>query len=430
MQPGGVISGSVKVPGDKSISHRSLMLGAIAQGVTEVTGILDGADCLATAKALRQLGVSIDWGSDNRVLIEGVGLRGFKKPEGVLDFGNSGTSIRLFCGLLAGSGFEATLTGDESLNRRPMGRIAKPLSQMGVELSTTDGCPPLTIRGHQTLTPIVYEMPMASAQVKSAILLAGLYADGVTQVIEPKPTRDHSETMLRGMGVDVRREVDTISLVGPAHLTATQFQVPGDFSSAAFLIVSAAINPGSRLELNGVGINPTRTGLLDVLGQMGAQIELTNTRLAGGEPVADLVVHGSQLRGINVDPVLVPLMIDEFPVLFAAAAVAQGETLVSGAEELRTKESDRLASMAEGLQRLGVDAETRVDGIRIRGGRPTGGSVASHHDHRIAMSFAVLAQRAQGPVTITGADNVVTSFPGFDTLMSELGLRIQSLSSD
>jgi 3-phosphoshikimate 1-carboxyvinyltransferase len=424
---GAGVGGRISVPGDKSISHRAMMLGGLATGTTRVTGFLDSEDCLATLGAMRAMGVAIDRPGPREVVVHGVGLRGLKAPAGALDMGNAGTAMRLFTGLLAGQAFDSELVGDSSLMRRPMERVAVPLRRMGASIATHDGRPPVRIAGGQPLAGIDWRLEVASAQVKSAILLAGLYASGVTTVTEPAVTRDHTERMLRAFGVPVESRGLTASLVA-APLRAADVSVPGDFSSAAFFMVAALVTGRAPLTIENVGVNPTRTGLLDILRLMGARIDVTAERLAGDEPVADLVVHPGPLRGIAVPPALVPLAIDEFPVLFVAAALAEGETLVTGAAELRVKESDRIAVMAEGLRALGADAEALPDGMRIRGGRLGGGRVDSHGDHRIAMSFAVAATRAAGDVRIDDVANVATSFPGFLDVAGAAGLDVQRLT--
>jgi cyclohexadieny/prephenate dehydrogenase / 3-phosphoshikimate 1-carboxyvinyltransferase len=425
LQPGGALNGSLRVPGDKSISHRSIMLGALADGVTEIEGFLEGEDALATLQAFRDMGVVIEGPSAGRVRVHGVGLRGLKAPNGTLYMGNSGTSMRLLMGLLSGQPFNTELTGDESLTRRPMERVAKPLREMGAEIATTGkGTPPVHIRGNRQLKGVHYDLPVASAQVKSAILLAGLYADGETSVTEPAPTRDHTERMLTGFGYPVIRDGATSKVVGGGKLSACNLEVPADISSAAFFLVGASIAPGSELLLRHVGINPTRTGIIDILKLMGADITLENQRDAGGEPVADIRVRSARLKGITVPEALVPLAIDEFPVLFVAAASAEGETILHGAEELRVKESDRIQVMADGLTTLGVENEVYADGIRIRGGQYGGGEVQAHGDHRIAMSFAIASLRATAPILIHDCANVATSFPGFAELASAAGLNL------
>lgn len=422
---GGRLSGTLRVPGDKSISHRAIMLGALAEGATTVSGFLEGEDALATMNIFRALGVKIAGPDAGRVTVHGVGLKGLRAPRGPLDCGNSGTSMRLLCGLLAGQGFDAELIGDASLMQRPMGRVAEPLRRMGARITTGEGGrPPVRIQGGARLAGIATDLPVASAQVKSALLLAGLYAQGRTCVTEPAPTRDHTERMLQAFGYSARREGATACVEGGGTLRGTAIAVPADISSAAFFLVGASIAPGSDLLLQDVGINPTRTGVIEILRLMGADIEILNPRQAGGEPVADLRVRHASLRGIRIPLALVPLAIDEFPALFVAAAQAQGETVLTGAEELRVKESDRIQVMAEGLQALGVDARPTADGMVIRGGAMRGGTVNSHGDHRVAMAFAMAALRAAGPVVIRDCANVATSFPGFPELSAAAGLAI------
>jgi 3-phosphoshikimate 1-carboxyvinyltransferase len=423
--PGGVVSGTLRIPGDKSISHRSIMLGSLAEGVTEVTGFLEGEDSLATLQAFRDMGVVIEGPSDGRVVIHGVGLNGLKAPAGPLYLGNSGTSMRLLSGLLAGQSFDVMLTGDESLSKRPMERVAVPLRQMGAVIETEEGGrPPLRIKGGQSLKGINYHLPMASAQVKSCVLLAGLYADGSTSTTEPAPTRDHTERMLSGFGYSVRRTGAVAELCGGGELLATSIDVPADISSATFYMVAAAIAPGSDLTLPHVGINPTRTGVINILQMMGADIELLNQTEVGGEPVADIRVRYAPLKGIDIPREQVPLAIDEFPALFVAAACAEGQTVLSGAEELRVKESDRIQAMADGLQTLGVDVQPTPDGIIIQGGAIGGGVVDSEDDHRIAMSFAIAGLRAKDSILIKNCNNVATSFPGFVALANQAGLNV------
>jgi 3-phosphoshikimate 1-carboxyvinyltransferase len=425
VQPGGTLRGRIRVPGDKSISHRSVMLGSIAQGVTEVTGLLEGEDVLSTLGAFRAMGVQADGPRAGKLTIQGVGMRGLKAPTQPLEMGNSGTAMRLMAGLLAGQPFDSVLIGDESLSKRPMKRVADPLGRMGAVIETGEGGrPPLRIKGGQKLRGIDYAMPVASAQVKSSLLLAGLFAEGATSVTEPAPTRDHTERMLRGFGYDIRVAGRTAHVRGGGELRACRIDVPADISSATFFLVGASIAPGSELVLEHVGINPTRIGVLNILRLMGTDIEVMNPREAGGEPVADLRVRAAGLRGIEIPVDQVPLAIDEFPALFIAAACAQGETVLHGAEELRVKESDRIAVMAQGLRRLGIEARELPDGIVIRGGRLSGGEVDSHGDHRIAMSFAMAALRATGPITVHDCKNVDTSFPGFADLARRAGLGI------
>lgn len=427
VQPGGKLQGKIRVAGDKSISHRSIMLGALAEGTTHVEGFLEGEDALATLKAFRAMGVEIEGPENGRVVVHGVGMNGLQEPAAELDLGNAGTGMRLMCGLMAGQGLEITLIGDESLSKRPMKRVTTPLADMGAEInSTPKGTAPLVIRPVDGLRGIEYDMPVASAQVKSCLLLAGMYANGDTCVIEPAPTRDHTERMLRGFGYDVRTEGNRICLTGGGKLTACDIDVPADISSAAFFLVGASIAPDSDLTLEHVGMNPTRDGVITILRLMGADIEVSNERVVGGEPVADLRVRTAKLKGIRIPEDQVPLAIDEFPALFIAAACAEGETVLTGAEELRVKESDRIQAMADGLEALGVDAQATPDGIIIQGGKIGGGSVDSHGDHRIAMSFAIAALRAEGEIHIDDCANVNTSFPGFVDLASGVGLSIEA----
>ncbi|MCU0935400.1 MAG: 3-phosphoshikimate 1-carboxyvinyltransferase [Gammaproteobacteria bacterium] len=427
VRPGGRLAGRLRVPGDKSISHRAIMLGSIADGVTRVEGFLEGEDSLATLAAFRSMGVRIEGPDGGRVVVHGVGLRGLRAPAGPLDLGNSGTSIRLLAGLLAGQGFAVTLAGDASLSRRPMRRVTGPLASMGARVEAAgEGTPPLVIHPVAGLRGIDYAMPVASAQVKSCLLLAGLYAEGETCVTEPAPSRDHTERMLAGFGYPVRRSGSRVCVHGGGRLTAAAVDVPADISSAAFFLVGASIAAGSELVLEHVGVNPTRTGVLDILRLMGADVTLENERLAGGEPVADLRVRAAGLRGAVIPPELVPLAIDEFPAVFVAAACAEGETVVTGAEELRVKESDRIQVMADGLRALGVDARPTPDGMVIRGGRMGGGRVDSRGDHRVAMAFAMAALRAEGEVVVDDCANVQTSFPGFAALAGRAGLGIDT----
>ena len=426
VQPGGALTGRVRVPGDKSISHRAVMLGALADGVTEVSGFLEGEDNLATLEAFRAMGVRIDGPEAGRLRIEGVGLHGLHAPAGPLYLGNSGTSMRLLSGLMAGQAFDTELTGDASLSGRPMRRVTDPLAKMGAAIETSGaGTPPLHIRGGQPLQGIDYTMPVASAQVKSCLLLAGLYAKGRTCITEPAPTRDHPERMLGGFGYPVARDGSRVCVDPGGRLTATRIDVPADISSTAFFMVGAAIAPGSDIILEHVGINPTRIGVINILREMGAAIDLLDEREVGGEPVADVRVRAAKLRGIHIPEDQVPLAIDEFPALFVAAACAEGETVLTGAEELRVKESDRIQVMADGLQVLGVAADPTPDGMVIRGGALDGGTVESHGDHRIAMAFAVAALRAGGPITIRDCANVNTSFPGFVALARQTGLDVR-----
>ena len=429
--PSPIRDAAITVPGDKSISHRALMLGSVAEGRTEVSGFLAGDDCLATAAAMRALGVTIEQPGTTELLIEGVGRDGLQPPDREIYLGNSGTAMRLLAGLLAGQRFSSTLTGDESLTGRPMGRIITPLTLMGAAIeSDCDGTPPLQLSGGLRLHAIDYDLPIASAQVKSAILLAGIYADGRTSVTEPAVTRDHTERMLSLMGVDISARGGTISIAGGQDLRGCAVEVPGDFSSATFIILATLLSQDADIIIKSVGVNPTRTGIIDILKEMGADLTLENCRSLGQEPVADLRVRASRLRGAAVDPALVSLAIDEFPALFVAAAAAQGTTIFSGLEELRVKESDRISAMADGLRQLGIDVVETPDGAVIQGGRFSGGEVDSYHDHRVAMSLAVAGTVADGEVLIRGVDNVDTSFPGFRDLMSSLGAKITTVDGE
>ena len=423
---GGRLKGRLRVAGDKSISHRSVMLGALAEGVTHVNGLLEGEDVLCTLAAFRAMGVPAKGPEQGRLTVQGVGLHGLHPPAQPLDMGNSGTAMRLMAGILSGQAFDSVLIGDESLSKRPMKRVSEPLSQMGARIDTEEGGrPPLRIQGRQKLHGIDYKMPMASAQVKSSLLFAGLYAQGDTVVTEPAPTRDHTERMLRGFGYEVQVEGARVRVRGGGRLKACDIDVPADISSAAFFLVGAAIRPGSELVLEHVGVNPTRIGVINILKLMGADLSMENARVVGGEPVADLRIRGSRLKGIRIPEDQVPLAIDEFPAIFIAAACAEGETVLSGAHELRVKESDRIAAMAAGLKRLGIVAQETPDGIVIQGGTLSGGEVDSHGDHRIAMAFAMSALAASGPVTIRDCKNVATSFPDFVALANRAGLAVE-----
>ncbi|AXI02346.1 bifunctional prephenate dehydrogenase/3-phosphoshikimate 1-carboxyvinyltransferase [Aquirhabdus parva] len=431
VQPGGTMSGTLTIPGDKSVSHRSIMLGALAEGTTYVTGFLEGEDALATLQAFRDMGVVITDPKNGEVTIHGVGLQGLKPPKGALYMGNSGTTTRLISGILSAQPFDTVLTGDPSLTKRPMERIAKPLRLMGAKIQTTGekGTPPISISGGQALQGIDYLLPMASAQVKSGILLAALWAKGKTTVTEPEPTRDHTERMLTAFGYPVSVDGNKVTIEGGGKLTATNIQVPADISSATFFMVAAAITANSNVVLRQVGINPTRTGVLEILKQMGANISLENQAMAGGEPVADIRIQAGTLKGIHIPEDQVPLAIDEFPALFIAAACAEGRTVLTGAAELRVKESDRIQVMADGLRILGVDCTPTEDGMIIEGKGSQGavfgsGTIESHHDHRIAMSFAIAGLRASGVITINGTETVATSFPNFTVLAQQAGLTI------
>ena len=431
VNPGECLNGTIRVPGDKSISHRSIMLGSLANGVTQVTGFLEGEDSLATLQAFRDMGVVIEGPHRGRVTIHGVGLNGLQAPPNSIYLGNSGTSIRLLSGLLAGQKFDVEMTGDESLSKRPMGRVADPLKLMGASVETAEGGrPPLKVNGGSQLKGIHYDLPMASAQVKSCVLLAGLYAEGETSVTEPAPTRDHTERMLKGFGYEVKVDGNRVTLRSGGELTATEIDVPSDISSAAFYMVAASIAPGSDVTLEHVGINPTRIGVINILRAMGGNIELMNKREVGGEPVADIRVRSAQLKGIHIPEDQVPLAIDEFPALFVAAACAEGETVLTDAEELRVKESDRIQAMVDGLVILGVDAKGTPDGAAIQGFGPDGafggGEIESHDDHRIAMSFSMASLRASETIRINECANVATSFSGFVDLAASVGLNIQT----
>lgn len=423
------IAGRLTVPGDKSISHRALMLGAIADGTTTIDGFLDAEDCLATAAAFEALGVTIETRSPTTRVVHGRGLRGLGAPRARLDFGNSGTAIRLMTGLLAGQPFDSELTGDASLRRRPMERIAEPLRRMGAEITTRDGCAPLAIKGGRPLRGIDYAVPVASAQIKSALMLAALYARGTTTLRSPGPSRDHTERMLAAMGASVEHDAGAhVVVVEPAEqLAAGPILVPGDFSSAAFFIVAGLIAGEPELVVENVGINPTRTGLMSVLRSMGARLELLNEREAGGEPVADIRVERSRLQGVTVPPELVPLMIDEFPIFFVAAAAAEGRTVVDGAGELRHKESDRIAVMARALAALGGRAEETPAGLVVDGGPLTGGVVDSEGDHRVAMALAVASLLSAAPITIQRTAEVATSYPDFAAAARSCGFDVRAL---
>ena len=420
------LSGSIRVPGDKSISHRSIMLGSIATGTTRVSGFLQGEDSLATLNAFKEMGVSIERkGSD--VIIQGVGMHGLKMPTNSLNLGNSGTSIRLMSGRLSAQSFNSELCGDKSLSKRPMGRVIEPLRQMGADISGSNSMPPLSINGGKTLSAIEYTLPVASAQIKSCILLAGLYSKGSTTVIENGISRDHTERMLRGFGYEVQTSANKISIEGGGSLKACNIEVPSDISSAAFFMVAACISDDADIVLEAVNINPTRTGVIDILKLMGGNVELSNERVDAGELIADIRVRSSNLKGIQIPKKLVPLAIDEFPAIFIAASCAAGETLLTGAKELRVKESDRIQVMADGLTSLGIENHVLEDGIRILGGEFTkqASSIKSHHDHRISMAFAIASVRSKFDIQIEGVDNVKTSFPNFVELANSIGMSIK-----
>jgi len=424
--PGTPLRGAIDVPGDKSVSHRAIMLAALADGTCRIDGFLEGEDTRATAAAFARMGVRIDAPEEGLRVVHGVGIDGLQPPGGPIDCGNSGTGMRLLAGLLAGQRFDSVLVGDASLSRRPMQRVVEPLSRMGAQLESDDGLPPLRIRGGRALHGIDCTLPVASAQVKSALLLAGLYAQGETHVREPHPTRDYTERMLAAFGWPVAFVPGEAALLGGFRLQATDVRVPADFSSAAFFIVAATLVPGSAVRIRRVGMNPRRTGLLHVLRAMGADIVEEAPDEQGGEPVADLVVRHAPLRGIEVPVAHVADMIDEFPALFVAAACAEGETTIRGAAELRVKESDRIATMAIALRALGIHIDEAPDGACIQGGKLNGGEVDSHGDHRIAMALAVAAQLAAGEVRIGDVANVATSFPGFEPLADAAGMRVET----
>ena len=415
---------TLAVPGDKSISHRAAMLAALAQGESEIVNFLPGSDCLATVAALESLGARVKWLAPDRLAIRGA--RQFQAPGGAIDCGNSGTGMRLLSGLLAGRGIDVQLHGDASLSGRPMRRVVEPLRRMDalIEALGEDGRPPLRISGGGRLRGISYVPPIPSAQVKSAVLLAGLAANGETCVRESTPTRDHTERMLPSFGVFVERKAGSVCLMGRQPLQPARIEVPGDFSSAAFLLLGGVIGR-AEVRVESVGINPGRTGFLRMLGLMGAGVQVLSRRQAGAEPVADLVASPGALKGAVLPESVVPAAIDEMPAVFAAAACARGRTVIEGAAELRVKESDRIAVMAAGLRALGVRCEETLDGASIRGGRIRGGEVEAHGDHRVAMAFSMLALAAEGPVTVRGVELVDTSFPGFAKTVRGLGLVIE-----
>jgi len=424
--PGNSLSGVITIPGDKSISHRAIIMGSIANGVTKVSGFLEGNDSLATMKSFQQMGVGIEQ-LGSKLIIKGVGMHGLKAPTKPLNLGNSGTSIRLMSGLLSAQSFDSELCGDQSLSKRPMDRIIEPLRQMGAKINGVNSKPPLTIYGNQALTAITYELPIASAQIKSCLLLAGLYAQGKTCIIENVTTRDHTERMLRGFGYQVICSDNSISLDGGGELEACDIDIPNDISSAAFFMVAGSIAKDADLTLKSININPTRTGIIEILKLMGADITLSNETEMAGEKIADIRVRSADLKGIEIPNELVPLAIDEFPVLFIAASCAKGETLLTDAKELRVKESDRIQVMADGLKILGIKTEVFDDGIRIQGGQfsKPNTPIKSHHDHRISMSFAVASAACNFDIKIEGVDNVKTSFPNFVELANTIGINIK-----
>lgn len=424
------LQGEITVPGDKSISHRAIMLGAMAQGITTVRGFLNGDDCIATLQAMRSMGVRIERPTESDLVIHGVGKHGLQKPTRPLNCGNSGTSMRLLAGVLSAQSFDSELIGDDSLSQRPMERIRTPLLQMGASLTAREGRPPLLIHGGRSLQGITYEMPQASAQVKSCLLLAGMYARGETRVIEPRLTRDHTERMLASFSYPIKQSGQVIVINAESECQGTDITVPGDMSSAAFFIVAATLMPNAALLIKNVGINSTRTGILHILKRMGANITLSNRRQCGEEPIADVHVCHAKLHGIDIPESIVPAAIDEFPVLFIAAACAEGQTILHGAKELRCKESDRISAMVDGLKSLGIDANALDDGVFIRGGMLLGGEVDSRHDHRIAMAFAIAGAVAGSPVTIKHCDNVSTSFPSFLALANQLNMSIRVIKHE
>jgi 3-phosphoshikimate 1-carboxyvinyltransferase len=419
------IFGEITVPGDKSISHRSIILGSIAQGTTIVNGFLEGEDCRATISAFQGMGVKISSLGNNQVIIQGVGKFGLEQSEKTIDCGNSGTTIRLLTGLLAAQSFNSELTGDSSLLKRPMERVRSPLVLMGANVFTHNGNPPIKIQGKSSLIGIDYPMSVASAQVKSCILLAGLYAQGETIIAEPSVSRDHTERMLKAFSYPVYQQNNRVKIEGNSECQACELEIPGDISSAAFFIVAATLVPNSELYLSKVGVNPTRTGILHILRDMGADITILNERLLGQEPVADLLIRSAPLKGVAIAPELVPLAIDEFPILFVAAACAEGKTILRGAKELRLKESDRIGAMVTGLTQLGISALDLEDGVIIHGGQLTGGVVRSFHDHRIAMAFMIAGAVAKEPVVIQDCQNISTSFPDFFKLANTINMNTQ-----
>lgn len=426
LEPQGECSGAIQVPGDKSISHRAVMLAAIAEGVTEINGFLSSTDCIATVKAFQAMGVKIEEFESNKIRVHGVGLKGLQHPQTELDMGNSGTAMRLMAGILGGQNFTTTLIGDASLSTRPMQRIQQPLQKMGANIVLSDkGTPPIKIQATKSLRGIQYQLPIASAQIKSCVLLAGLYAQGKTCVEESIKSRDHTERMLQAFSYPVAMENNTVCVSGEEKLFANNIEVPGDISSAAFFIVGALISKSAELVIENVGINPTRNGVIEILQLMGGDISITNKRAYGVEPIADLVIKRSDLHGIEIPQTLIAKSIDEFPILFIAAACAKGKTELSGAEELRVKESDRIHNMSVGLQTLGIVTEEKPDGISIQGGQLGGGEVNSGGDHRVAMSFAMASLAASESIRIRDIENVATSFPDFVESAARLGLKIK-----
>jgi 3-phosphoshikimate 1-carboxyvinyltransferase len=425
--PSQSIKGTISVPGDKSISHRSIILGSLAKGITIINGFLEAEDCMATLRAFQAMGVSIEGPDENQVVIHGVGKYGLKKPDQIIDCGNSGTTMRLLAGLLTAQNFDSQLTGDDTLLKRPMLRVSKPLTQMGANITTVEGNPPITIKGSKQLKGIHYVMPEASAQVKSCILLAGLYAQGKTSITEKWPSRNHTELMLAHFSYPIHHSEATISINSKRECLGTEIFVPGDLSSAAFFIVAATIIPNSDLIIRNVGINPTRAGIIHILLEMGADITLLNPHQQGMELTADIHVRHAPLKGIHIPSEMVPLAIDEFPIIFIAAACAQGQTILHGAQELHFKESDRIGTMVDGLKSLGINAQALEDGALIEGGTLEGGLVDSLGDHRVAMSFAIAGAVAKSPITIKNCAHVDTSFPLFVETAQELQLQIEDV---
>lgn len=424
------LQGDIVVPGDKSMSHRAIILGAIAKGKTSIHGFLNGEDCLRTLKIFQSMGVEIERKGDSDILIYGVGKYGLKPATSALNCGNSGTTMRLLAGLLSAQSFDSQLIGDASLSNRPMDRVINPLLQMKAAISGFNNRAPLFIKGQQALQSFEYLIPQASAQVKSCLLLAGMYATGETSIIESKPTRDHTERMLEAFSYPVYCDNNRVTIHANGECQGTEISIPGDMSSAAFFIVAATLIPGSNLLIRNVGMNPGRTGLLQILQQMGAKIEILDLRQVGPEPIADLFIQHAPLQGTIIPKSLVPSAIDEFPALFIAAACATGETILRGADELRWKESDRISSMVVGLQQLGIDATALDDGVVIQGGTLQGGIVDSRYDHRIAMAFAIAGAQSTTQVLIKHCENVNTSFPEFIRLANHINLSIRVINHE
>ena len=424
------IFGEISVPGDKSISHRAVMLGAIAKGITTVNGFLDSSDCLATVAAFESMGVLIEKHLDQKMIIHGVGKYGLKKPKTIIDCGNAATCMRLLTGILVAQDFNSELDGDLSLKKRPIERIHRPLVRMGANIILHGGKPPIIIHKAKSITGIIYKMPQASAQVKSCLLLAGMYAKNETLIIEPGITRDHTERLLTAFSYPIQKSGNSISINSNGECIGTDIIVPGDMSAAAFFIVAATIIPNSDIIIKNVGINSTRMGMIEILWQMGANIVISNKRLYGEEPVADLHIKYAVLEGLEISGFMVPQAIDEFPILCIAAACAQGQTRLHGAHELRVKESDRIQTMTDGLISLGIEAKALKDGLLINGGELCGGTVDSHYDHRISMAFAIAGAVARQSIIIKNCNNVVTSFPGFIQKATQLNMQIKEIYAD